>query len=50
MGSSKLASLREPLMELDLMVEEGNCKRMVGLELNKQELDSLINALESIAR
>ncbi|XP_076673463.1 COMM domain-containing protein 8 [Andrena cerasifolii] len=50
MGSSKLASLREPLLQLDLMVENKETKRMLGLELNKDELETFINAMETIVQ
>lgn len=50
MGSSKLASLREPLLQLDLIVEDKDSKRILGLELNKDELDTLISAVESIVQ
>lgn len=47
MGSSKMASLREPLLQLDLIVEEKENERLLGMELNKDELDMVINSLES---
>lgn len=47
MGSSKMASLREPLLQLDLMVEEKENERLLGMELNKGELDMVINSLQS---
>lgn len=50
MGSSKLASLREPLLQLDLMVESKNSKRILDMELNKDELDTFINTMESIVQ
>ncbi|XP_031829345.1 COMM domain-containing protein 8 [Nomia melanderi] len=50
MGSSKLASLREPLLQLDLMVENKDRKRILGLELNKDELETFINVMESIVK
>lgn len=50
MGSSKLASLKEPLLQLDLMVENKETKRMLGLELNKDELETFINAMETIVQ
>lgn len=50
MGSSKLASLREPLLQLDLVVENKESTRILGLELNKDELDMFINAMESIVQ
>ena len=48
MGSSKLASLREPLLQLDLILENKNSKRILDLELNKDELDTFINTMENI--
>ncbi|KZC14100.1 PREDICTED: COMM domain-containing protein 8-like [Dufourea novaeangliae] len=50
MGSSKLASLREPLLQLDLMIENKEKKRILGLELNKDELETFINAVETIVK
>ncbi|CAL7934624.1 unnamed protein product [Xylocopa violacea] len=50
MGSSKLASLREPLLQIDLIVENKESKHVLGLELNKDELDTFINAMESIVQ
>ena len=50
MGSSKMSSLREPLLQLDLMVEEKENERLLGVELNKNELDMVISALEPAAK
>lgn len=50
MGSSKLASLREPLLQLDLMLENKNSKRILDMELNKDELDTFISTMESIVQ
>ncbi|KAG6798763.1 COMM domain-containing protein 8 [Apis mellifera caucasica] len=50
MGSSKLASLREPLLQLDLMLESKNSKRILDMELNKDELDTFISTMESIVQ
>ncbi|XP_076766386.1 COMM domain-containing protein 8 [Xylocopa sonorina] len=50
MGSSKLASLREPLLQIDLTVENKESKHILGLELNKDELDTFIHAMESIVQ
>lgn len=47
LGSSEVASLREPLLQLDLQVMENEAENIVDLELNKNELDHLIKALES---
>lgn len=48
MGSSKLSSLRESLLQLDLVVENRNAKRILSLELNKDELETFINAVETV--
>lgn len=48
MGSSKMASLRESLLQLDLIVEDTESRQIINLELNKDELDIVINALEVI--
>ncbi|KAL0102146.1 hypothetical protein PUN28_018581 [Cardiocondyla obscurior] len=48
MGSSKMASLRESLLQLDLIVEDKESRRIINLELNKDELDTMINCLERI--
>lgn len=50
MGSSKLASLREPLLQLDLILESKNSKRILDLELSKDELDTFINTMENIVQ
>lgn len=42
-----MASLREPLLQLDLIVEEKDNERLLGIELNKDELDIMIHALET---
>ncbi|XP_067009970.2 COMM domain-containing protein 8 [Anabrus simplex] len=50
MGSSKLSSLREPLLSVDLHVAEEKgpekTESTISLELNKTELSTLISALE----
>ncbi|XP_076628697.1 COMM domain-containing protein 8 [Colletes latitarsis] len=48
MGSSTSTTLREFLLQLDLMVENKETKRILGLELNKDELETFINVMESI--
>lgn len=50
MGSSKLASLREPLLQLDLILESKDSKRILDLELSKDELDTFINTMENIVQ
>lgn len=47
MGSSKIASIKEPLLQLDLIYEEKKKEKILELELNKEELDLLINTLEA---
>jgi hypothetical protein len=49
MGSSKMASLRESLLQLDLIVEDTESRRIIDLELNKDELETVINTLDAIA-
>ena len=55
MGSSKLSSLREPLLSLDLHLREAKNmmaqnsdikQKTVSLELNKNELNKVIAVLE----
>ena len=48
MGSSKAAQLREPLLNLDLYLNEGSSleTRSAHLELDKDELNKLISVLE----
>ena len=48
MGSSKIASIREPLLQLDLILEEKQKQQILELELNKDELESVINTIEAI--
>lgn len=48
MGSSKMVSLRESLLQLDLIVEDTESRYIINLELNKDELDTVINTLEAI--
>lgn len=48
MGSSKIASLRESLLQLDLIIEDKGSRRIINLELNKDELDTIINSLEKL--
>ncbi|KAJ8669654.1 hypothetical protein QAD02_000913 [Eretmocerus hayati] len=48
MGSSKMASIREPLLQLDLNFGEEKNEKL-QLELTKDELDKMISTLETIA-
>lgn len=50
MGTSKLASLREPLFQLDFIAEHTNVRRVIGVEMNKDELDMLITTMETVAQ
>lgn len=43
-----MASLRESLLQLDLIVEDTESRYIINLELNKDELDTVINTLETI--
>ncbi|XP_011500432.1 PREDICTED: COMM domain-containing protein 8-like [Ceratosolen solmsi marchali] len=49
MGSSKMATLKEPLLQLDLILQEKETREIFEIELNKDELESFINTIESIA-
>lgn len=48
MGTSKIASLREPLLQLDFIVEEKGTRRIINVEMNKEELDTLITTMETV--
>ncbi|KAF7389142.1 hypothetical protein HZH66_010279 [Vespula vulgaris] len=48
MGTSKMASLREPLLQLDFIVEEKGTRCIIDVEMNKDELDTLITTMETI--
>ncbi|KAG7213407.1 hypothetical protein KM043_002692 [Ampulex compressa] len=48
MGSSKVAALREPLLQLDLIVADKDTQRTLDIEFNKDELETFITAVESI--
>lgn len=43
-----MASLRESLLQLDLIVEDTESQRIINLELNKTELETMINTLEAL--
>ncbi|KAF7992833.1 hypothetical protein HCN44_005177 [Aphidius gifuensis] len=49
MGSSKISSLREFLLQLDLHTNYKNSEDIIGLEMTKEELDLFIKTLESIS-
>lgn len=42
-----MASLRESLLQLDLIVEDIDSRQIINLELNKDELETMINTLET---
>uniref|UniRef100_A0A6V7J997 COMM domain-containing protein n=1 Tax=Bracon brevicornis TaxID=1563983 RepID=A0A6V7J997_9HYME len=46
MGSSKVSSLKEPVVQLDLRVKEKELERILDIEMNRDELDSFIRILE----
>ena len=51
LSSDKLATLQEPLLQLDLDVRDANGeKKEVFLELNKAELAKLITSLEGCSK
>ncbi|KAK2579543.1 hypothetical protein KPH14_010842 [Odynerus spinipes] len=50
MGTSKMASLREPLLQLDLITEDREARRIIDVEMNKDELDTLITTMETIVQ
>ncbi|CAL1536235.1 unnamed protein product [Lymnaea stagnalis] len=51
MASDKLASIQEPLLQLDLDIRDANGqRRQVFLELDKVELSKLITSLESCSK
>ncbi|KAL7296704.1 hypothetical protein TKK_0010118 [Trichogramma kaykai] len=47
MGSSKMISVKEPLLQLDLSFHENRNHKVLELELNKTELNLLINTIET---
>lgn len=48
MGSSRMASIREPLLQLDFILKEKQSDEILELELNKDELDLVINTIETV--
>ncbi|KAH9489278.1 COMM domain-containing protein 8 [Bulinus truncatus] len=51
LASDKLASLQEPLLQLDLDVRENSGKkRLLTIELDRNELSKLISSLESCSK
>lgn len=50
MGSSKMASVRTALLQLDFILSKENPENhLLQLELNKTELTNLIEILESLS-
>lgn len=47
MSSDKLSSVHEPLMCLDLDIERQNSSHKVSVEMNKEDLQKMINSLEA---
>ncbi|XP_034952406.1 uncharacterized protein [Chelonus insularis] len=47
MGSSSVASIRQPLLQLDLKIKDQNLERIEKLEMNEEELEHFIKVLES---
>lgn len=50
MGTSTMASMREPLLQLSLICKEKKENHVIKLELDEIELDSLIKTLETVIR
>ena len=46
-ASDRLASIKQPLVTLDLDLETGNSSRLVSVEMNKDELKKLIASLDA---
>ncbi|KAL4641869.1 COMM domain-containing protein 8 [Arapaima gigas] len=47
LSSDKISSLQTPLLNLSLDVKEGGVLRPVSMEMNREELQMLINSLEA---
>ncbi|XP_033890665.1 COMM domain-containing protein 8-like isoform X1 [Acipenser ruthenus] len=47
LSSDKISSLQTPLLNLDLDVKENGTLKPVSIEMNREELHSLINTLEA---
>jgi len=46
LGSDKMSTIREPVLSLELRVQDGNASNVETLELNKDELKKLVTSLE----
>ncbi|KAG8035228.1 hypothetical protein G9C98_001718 [Cotesia typhae] len=47
MGSSHVASLKQPIVQLDLFVKDKGAKEIVNVEMDRDQLDSFIKTLET---
>ncbi|XP_038055732.1 COMM domain-containing protein 8-like [Patiria miniata] len=47
LSSDKIASVQEPLLNVDFNVQEGDHNKTVSLEMDRQELNKLIASLET---
>ncbi|MBN3299054.1 COMD8 protein, partial [Amia calva] len=47
LSSDKISSLQTPLLNLDLDVKENGALKPVSIEMNREELQTLINSLEA---
>ncbi|KAG8453636.1 hypothetical protein GDO86_000319 [Hymenochirus boettgeri] len=47
LSSDKLSALQMPLVNLDLDIRNNNTVKSVSIEMNKEELQNLINSLEA---
>ncbi|XP_044593219.1 COMM domain-containing protein 8-like [Cotesia glomerata] len=47
MGSSHVASLKQPIVQLDLFVKDKGAKEIVNVEMDRDQLDSFIKTLEA---
>ena len=50
MSSSQLGSIQQPVVSLDLVINESDQRRTETLELSKEELSYLITSLEAANR
>ncbi|XP_008558911.2 COMM domain-containing protein 8 [Microplitis demolitor] len=48
MGSSHVASLKLPVVQLDLLVKEKNIKDIINVEMDRDQLDCFIKTLEAV--
>ena len=50
MSSDKLSTIQEPLVSLDLDMNTVKGKKMVSVEMNKEDLKKMITSLEAASR